>query len=101
MERLVRYGSINGKDDNGNDTRHHFVAAIEYDEIKEMNYSTGNFEVVGERIRSIYNVRGGLDYMRKYGVTKCCRWNSLQHLIDSDAETYKDRDFQSYEPVTI
>lgn len=95
-EKIVRYGKFKVKDD-----EEHCLAAIQYTDKTRYNYETQQYEKTGEIIHGVYRIRGGLNYSRKYGITKCGRYNSLAALMDDDILTYKHLSFEFYEPVEI
>jgi len=93
--KLIRYGKFYK-----NKKECHCVACIEYEDIVKRNEKC-EFVKVGEKVYGVYNVRGTLDYIEKYGVTKCLRWSSLQALIDEEIQCYGKYGFAAYEPVEI
>jgi hypothetical protein len=95
-ERVIRYGKFKIKDG-----WEHCLAVVQYSNKMEYSNETEQFEKVGETIHGVYRVRGGWNYAKKYGITKCGRYSSLQALIDDDVLTYSNLDFEFYEPITI
>jgi hypothetical protein len=95
-ERIVRYGSFKVKDG-----EEHCLAAVQYTDKTRYNPEANQFEKIGETVHGVYRIRGGLSYARKYGITKCGRYNSLEALKDDDLSTYKNLEFTFYEPVEI
>lgn len=95
-EKIVRYGKFKTKTG-----EEHCLAAIEYEDKRIFNYETQQYEKVGEIVHTVWNIRGGLNYSKKYGITKCCRYSSLQALMNEDALTYSNLNIEFYEPVEI
>ncbi len=95
-EKIVRYGKFKVKDG-----EEHCIAAIQYTDKTRFDYATQQYKKIGETIHGVYRIRGGLNYARKYGITKCSRYNSLAALRDDDVLTYKNLTFEFYEPVEI
>ena len=95
-EQIVRYGKFNTSDG-----EEHCIAAIQYEDVLRYNHKTNTFDKINERIHGVYRIRGGLNYAKKHGFTRCGRYNSIQSLIDDDLSTYKNLDFEFYDPVEI
>lgn len=95
-EKIVRYGKFEVADG-----EEHCLAAIQYTDKTKFNYGTQQYEKTGETVHAVYRIRGGLNYARKYGITKCGRYNSLAALKDDDVLTYKHLKFEFYESVEI
>ena len=95
-EKIVRYGKFNTS--NGVE---HCVAVVQYDDVLRYNYITNVFDKIGERIHGVYRVRGGLNYSKIHGITKCGFYKNIQSLIDDDLSTYRNIVFEFYEPVEI
>ena len=96
-EKIVRYGKFI----NANNVVDECVAIIRYDDILKYNYKTNTFDKIGENIHDVYRVRGGLNYVKKYGITICDRYSSIQALMDDDILTYNNLKFEFYTPVEI
>lgn len=95
-EKIVRYGKFNTSDG-----EEHCIAAIQYEDVLKYNHKTNTFDKINERIYGVYRVRGSLNYTKKHGITKCGRYRCLQALMDDDVSTYKNLDFEFYDPVEI
>lgn len=95
-EKIVRYGKF--KTSKGVE---HCVAAVQYDDVLKYNNITNVFDKIGERIYGVYRVRGGLNYSKIHGFTKCGRYSNIQSLIYDDLATYRNIVFEFYEPVEI
>lgn len=95
-EKLVRYGKINTS--NGVE---HCVAVVQYDDVLKYNHTTNVFDKIDERTHCVYRVRGGLNYSKTHGITRCGRYNNIQSLMDDDLTTYRNLVFEFYEPVEI
>lgn len=95
-EKIVRYGKFKTKDG-----EEHCLAAIEYEDRRTFNYETQQYEKTGETIYGVWNIRGGLNYSKKYGITKCHKYSSLQALMDDEVLTYSNLNIEFYEPVEI
>ena len=77
------------------------LVAVGYCKSKEQGSWKYNYAIIildyNYSFVRIYNIRGGtLDYIKRYGVTKCCKYNSYESYKDDMIDTYKNIDFMFF-----